>query len=63
MADSWWWRGNNGTDKKKQQSTNERRQRWRTTTAGKRWGAVVEVEEQLLYSGRGEIAPWRMERR
>jgi hypothetical protein len=32
-------------------------------TAGERRGAVVEAEEQLLYGGGGETAPWRMERR
>jgi hypothetical protein len=47
---------------KKQQSTNDWWQRWRTTTAGERWGAVVEMEEQLLCSGGGfTIRSWRME--
>jgi hypothetical protein len=62
----WWQRGDNnaGNNDKKQQSTNVqgrggvrvRRQRWRTTTAGKRRGTVVEVDEQLLCGGRGETA-------
>jgi hypothetical protein len=51
------------TTTKKQQSTDERWQRRRTTMAGKRQGAVVEMKEQLLYGKRGETAPWRMERR
>ncbi len=51
------------TTTKKQQSTNEWRQRGRRMTAGKRRGAVVEAEEQLLYGSGDETAPWRMERR
>ncbi len=42
---------------KKQQSTNDWWQRQRMTMAGKRQGAVVDVEEQLLCGSRGETAP------
>jgi hypothetical protein len=40
-----------------------RQQRWRTTTAGERWGTVVEAEERLLYGSGEETMQWRMERR
>jgi hypothetical protein len=62
----WWRRGNNKADNnnKKQQSTNVWWQRRRMCAvaevdvmmAGKRWGTVVEVEEQLLCSGGEETA-------
>ncbi len=50
VVDGWWRRGYNGADDndKKQQSTSVRQQRRMTTMAGKRWGTVVKVEEQLF---------------
>jgi hypothetical protein len=50
-------RGYNGTDDndKKQQSTSVRWQRQIMMTAGKRQGAVVELEEQLVFGGQRRL--------